>query len=241
MLGVTVAKYAVALSLLTVASYEDIKSREISNKIWVVFIFFAILFNFIMFYLKFISLSFYDLIIFILQFLLFSFLYHFNAYGGADLKALVCLTFMFPFSQEKTSILGYGIVPLPILVFFYASFLSLFYTILNLIHNVVFLIKYNSLFDGVKEPVWKKFLALFLLRKTKVRKEDVGIFFLPAEKNTKEGKKLILFPKLQEKELANEEIIFTSPLIPFQVPILLALLLFMLFGDFPIVSFFYPH
>lgn len=90
--------YIVSFSFLSYASYWDIKTREVSNKVWLFYgvtaLFLAVVVYTtqnafaILFYIINLSLT---VIIAVA-------LWEFGAYGGADTKALVCIAFGHPIS-----------------------------------------------------------------------------------------------------------------------------------------------
>lgn len=239
MLIITQIKVFVSLLLLSYASLEDLKHREISDVVWLFFGILAISLNLIslfilhLFYIDFASLVY--VLVFLVVFLS---LYYFGAYGGADAKALVCITLMFPFLSEEVSFSSFTILPTSVATFFYASVLSLVQVALNLIHNLSLTFKGVKIFEGIKEPTFKKILALLLLRKECVVKHHLNLFFTPAEIILEDGsRKLVFFSNSMSNVTLNDgELIFVSPLVPFVFFLTFGFLLFVVFGDSFVVN-----
>jgi preflagellin peptidase FlaK len=239
MLIVTYIKLIVSLSLLSYASIEDLKHREISDLVWLFFNFLAFsinlasLFVFHYFYIDAISIV-YALALLVI----FLSLYYVGAYGGADAKALVSITLMFPSLSEKVSLSNFTLLPIPVATFFYASVLSLIQVPINLVHNLLLIFKKEKVFEGIKEPTLKKVFALLLLRKERIKKSYINLFFTPAEIVLEDGsRRLTFFSNTTSNVAADEgELIFVSPLIPFVFFLTFGFLFFVVFGDYILVN-----
>jgi Flp pilus assembly protein protease CpaA len=165
-------------------------------------------------------------------------LYYIGAYGGADAKALVSITLMFPFLSEEASLSSSTLLPIPVATFFYASVLSLIQVPINLVHNLLLVFKKEKVFEGIKEPALKKVLALLLLRKERVKKRYVNLFFTPAEIVLEDGSRKLTFFSNSTSNIAVDdgELIFVSPLIPFVFFLTFGFLFFIVFGDYIVVN-----
>ncbi|MEM3407575.1 MAG: prepilin peptidase, partial [Nitrososphaerota archaeon] len=83
-------RQALSLIMLLICSYEDIKTREIDDKIWIIFSPIGIIITLIEFFFKFIDFSyliFYILSI-IIAIIVSIIIYYSKFVGGADSKAL---------------------------------------------------------------------------------------------------------------------------------------------------------
>ncbi len=88
-------KVIVTLVILVKASLDDLRTREISNKIWIIMILIALILNVIQYAIhKFDVLS--AIIQFLVVFAIANAMYYLFGFGGADCKALICLAVMFP-------------------------------------------------------------------------------------------------------------------------------------------------
>ncbi|MBO3757958.1 MAG: prepilin peptidase [Thermoproteota archaeon] len=239
MLTVTRIKILTSLLLLSYASLKDLKYREVSDTVWLFFSIFALFINIVSFFiLRYFYIDVVSVAYVLVLLVIFFTLYYAGAYGGADAKALTCITLMFPFLSEEVSLSGFTLLPVPVATFFYASVLSLVQVVLNLIHNLLLVFKREKVFEGINEPISKKILALLLLRKEYVRKSDLNLFFTPAEVTLKDGsRKLIFFSNSNSNfTVSDGELIFVSPLIPFVPFLVFGFLLFIVFGDSMVVK-----
>ncbi len=92
---IEIVKIVLTLAILIKASLEDLRRREIQDKLWLVLMILSIPLNVFQylkdpFDLKFAFLQ------FSLIFILANFMYYVLRFGGADCKALICLSLMFP-------------------------------------------------------------------------------------------------------------------------------------------------
>src|SRR3990170_8071152 len=97
----TAANITLSLSFLLYASWSDYKTREVSNRVWIIYAPLAL------------SLSLAGFLLFDpsrLPFFIFSFgvtaaiavlLFYTGGFGGADSKALMCIALALPFSTEN--------------------------------------------------------------------------------------------------------------------------------------------
>lgn len=93
-----VCKVVLCFGCLGYASYSDLKSRTVSNTVWLYFAPLALLFSLV-------ELSLYDAGTTVLFFTsigvsvgLACALFYFGVFGGADAKAVMCLAFAFPYA-----------------------------------------------------------------------------------------------------------------------------------------------
>jgi preflagellin peptidase FlaK len=81
--------------MLSISSYEDIKTREVDDRIWLIFSPIGIIITLIEFFLKYIDFSY--LILYVLSIII----YYSKFVGGADSKALITLSFLDPINLNK--------------------------------------------------------------------------------------------------------------------------------------------
>ncbi|ADB57347.1 Peptidase A24B, FlaK domain protein [Archaeoglobus profundus DSM 5631] len=96
---VETVKVLVTLLIFIRASIEDLKTREIDDRIWLFMIALAIPLNVIQYIQEPFNLTF-ALIQFVLIFILANVMYYLLNFGGADCKALISLSIMFPIYPE---------------------------------------------------------------------------------------------------------------------------------------------
>jgi preflagellin peptidase FlaK len=242
----------VSLAFLFYASWSDLKTREVSNMVWV---FFApiglalsltlLLLNFSLetFYLFGISVS----VTCILAVLLF----YAGAYGGADAKALICLSLTLPFYPRD--FITWGFVPyvFPLSVFSNSviiAALSVFYVLLR---NCAWRLRFKEpFFEGLeKESKTRKLLTLLSGYKISIAKLEENTFLLPIEdvRTSEAGvteRKLLVFPNDEERENTVKRIlakakeeeridwVWVTLGLPFLVFVTLGLVTALVFGDF---------
>jgi len=160
-----------SLSLLSYASLEDIKKREISDKVWLVYLLFGILVRFMDMLTNPTIDHVFDILISIgVPIGLFLLMYYLGLlFGGADAKAFICIALTVPKPLTSSPIVSGYLLPFySISIFDNAILLSLMTIPLNLAYNVSWLLTGHSLFDGLeKEPITKKVIAFFTCRKVK--------------------------------------------------------------------------
>jgi len=174
-----------------------------------------------------------------LQSALFILLYYAGAFGGADAKSLICLSVMYPVSlTDFMAELGGGKLTIPISAFNNALILTLIFPLFNFAWNVSMKLKGVDLFKGLeRESTYRKFLALFLLRKISFSHYRSNSFkFTLAEKRSRNGlKKIVFFTRFFEEDFdtcfKDYDYVFASFLIPLQAFMLLGLAVRLLYGD----------
>ena len=164
------AQIAVTIAILLYASWSDYKSREVSNRVWVVYAPIAI------------ALSLAELIIYDPSKLIFFgasvgltvglafLLFYSGGFGGADSKALMCLAVSLPFAPELLSlpIISGSLSPIaqfifPLTIFSNAVLFAAASGIYMILRNVFWHKKHGKkMFTGTlaREAAWKKILVL---------------------------------------------------------------------------------
>jgi preflagellin peptidase FlaK len=227
--------YQILLSLtfLSIASIYDLKTREVPNKIWLIFIPLSSILTIIQIlnepsqiYLVLASIVFTSLIAVII--------FYVGLYGGADAKALITLAIAHPTNPSQ-------LITNPILPFsaFNNSLILMVLTIpIALIKNLYWQKKNNqSLFKGLgHEPLWKKMFALLVcLKKTK---SEMKNYHVPAERYKIVGGKrrtLKIFQRVNQDDFVVDDtvpeeafVIYSQPMLPF---ITLGYILAIIWGD----------
>lgn len=235
------ARSIVSIVLLSISSFQDVKKREIDDRVWIVFIGLALFINLagvlegLVDPLGWIMLTGLQSALFIALYYLGAFA---GAFGGADAKSLICLSIMHPTSITGFMIdLSMGRLTEPLSALNNALILSLIFPVFNLLWNVYMKIKGVELFEGLeKEGFHKRFLALFLLMKIRFShyRSNPSKFTL-AEKYSRSGVRRIVFMKALKDDVVrgfkDDDYVFTNFLIPFQVFILLGFVIRLVYGD----------
>ena len=109
-------KFIFVLLCLIIASYTDIKTRKVSNKLWLFMLPFSLLF----FSFELVQAQLTVLLSFILPSLVVLVAYKFTKFGGADTKAIIILSLFYPYCFIIPTSLIYLEVGLITLILFYS-------------------------------------------------------------------------------------------------------------------------
>jgi len=210
-----------SLTFLSVASFYDLKTMEVPNRLWVVFIPLSavtavanVLANPGQLHLVLMSMAFTTLIAVAI--------FYVGLYGGADAKALITLSIAHPTQIQLTDPLTLPFLPLTV---FNNSLILMVLTLpAALIRNLYWKAKGGSpLFKGLEaEPAWKKAAALLLCIKTS--KSKIKPYHIPAERFEWTGgearRTLKIFQRVREEDTAIDESIPEESFITYSLPML---------------------
>lgn len=244
----------VSLAFLLYASWSDLKTREVSNMVWAFFapvglaltlvqlVFFEANLNE--------SLYWFGVSVGITSVLAVA-LFYAGAYGGADAKALICLSLALPFYPSK--FIQLAIVPFifPLSVFSNAVILAALSVLYVLFRNLLWRQRAGrKLFEGLEnESAGRKLLALLSGYKIPFDKLEKSEFLYPLEdaqvsETGEKKRKLLVFPKDEQRESIIERIVtarkegasidwvWTTPGLPMLVFITAGLITALILGDF---------
>jgi preflagellin peptidase FlaK len=245
------ARTILCLSFLIYASWSDYKTREVSNKVWVILGPSALALT----ALQFLVFTPELLVTYVLSFAITSALaliiFYASGFGGADAKALMCISLALPvypsyFLPQPSGIFS-PLFPLTIFtnsVLFAA--LSVFYAFFR---NLLWKARNNEgLFEGLEtESFGRKLLVLFSGYKTKVTKLEKGHMYPLEDVYVTEGgdrkRKLLVFPKDEEQEeivsrilenVKQEKVdngVWVTPGLPLLIFITAGLIFALIYGD----------
>jgi preflagellin peptidase FlaK len=254
----TAAKVALSLTFLIYASWSDHKTREVSNRVWVVYAPLALFLSIaeLLLYepsrLPFFGLSFG--ITAVLALLLF----YSGAFGGADAKALMCIALALPFSVESlfTPLVSGGVSPLsqtlfPLTIFSNAVLFAAATGIYMLFYQIVWHKKTGKkTFEGslARESVGKKLIAMITGHKVSVSKLKEKWHVYPMEDAEEDGenppkRKLVVVPRDEGRDeivarLSKaadsgriDSYVWATPGLPMLVFITVGLIVSLVFGD----------
>ena len=201
-------RVVLCFSFFAYASWSDLKTREVSNKVWIIMAPLALaltLFQFVLFNPE--SLPLY-VISFAITAALSIALFYVGAFGGADAKALVCLALALPIYPN---ILFQFNVPrvspiFPLTVFSNAVLLAAFSVVYAILRNFFWRLRTGRrLFEGFEnESIWRKILAFLTGYKVKMAELERGYMYPLEDIQTKEAgeieRKLLVLPKDEERE-----------------------------------------
>ena len=200
--GIEWAALLVSVGAFTVASVSDLKTREVSNRIWIVYGPLALLL-----FIARVAFSLEDAPLLlvsaaatvIVAFLLFQF----GAMGGADSKALICLGLALPVPLGIISSwwqVPFSLYPYPIAVLANSFLLSIALGFFILLRNVIRGISFHG-FES--ESLLRKLMIVFTSYKTSFNVLQSSTYLYPAEQvdlvESKPVRHLRLFSSAEEE------------------------------------------
>jgi len=248
------ARIILCLSFLIYASWSDWKTREVSNKVWVILGPLALALTGFQF--LFCSSQPLQLIqSYVLSFVVISVLavavFYAGGFGGADAKALMCIALALPVYPSHLLPQPAGLFsPLfPLTIFTNSVLLGALSVFYALLRNLVWKARNKgNLFDGLDEESFgRKILALVSGYKVKLSKLKTGHTFpledLEVSEDGKAKRKLMVFPKDEEREeiisrivenIEEEKLeggIWATPGLPLLIFITAGLIIALAYGD----------
>jgi len=242
----------VSLLFLFYASWSDLKTREVSNWVWVVYAPIGAILSVILLYLF--DFSYDMLYVFGISVSVVSVLavalFYAGAFGGADAKALICLSLTLPFYPSNFLPLTSVTLLFPLSVFSNGIILAALSVLYALFRNAFWRQRtHRRLFENLEhESKGRKVLALLSGYKIPMDKLEKSSFLYPLEdvEVLEEGetrRKLIVFPKDEEREeIVNRilaeakqekiEYVWATPGLPMLVFITAGLITALFLGDF---------
>ena len=255
------AKVTLSLAFLIYASWSDYKTREVTNRVWVIYAPIALMLTLagillneqeLLAKLSLFGLSFGVTAAFALI------LFYSGGFGGADSKALMCIALALPFSTETLfhPILPSGISPLsqilfPLTIFsnsvLFAAASGIYMLLRNLIQRKT---TGTKLFEGAlaTEPIGKKILVLVTGYKIPVAKLKEKWHIYPMEDVKDNGenppeRRLVVVPKDEGRNGIVERLsnaidtgkidnrVWVTPGLPMLIFVTIGLIVALLFGD----------
>jgi len=208
-----------SLTFLTIASAYDVKTREVPNKIWIVFMplsivvtVFRISTNPEELWLSLVSI--------VVTTVIAVAIFYLGLYGGADAKALMTLAVAHP--TETSQILVLPVLPLS--AFQNSLLLMAFMCPIALVRNLYWKLRVGRpLFRGLeKEPAWKRTAALFLC--VKKSKSRIKPYDTLAERLEPAGvelqRTLRIFQRVKEEDTVIDETIPEEVFVTHSLPML---------------------
>lgn len=244
----------VSLTFLLYASWSDLKTREVSNKVWILFAPIGLALTLIQIFFFDFNLN--DALYWLgvsvgITSVLAIALFYAGAYGGADAKALICLSFTLPFYPTNFINLASDSPIFPLSVFSNAVILAALSVVYVFLRNLYWRQKTGKrFFEGLKEESkGRRLLALLSGYKIKLESLEKSEFSYPLEdiqvSETGEIKrKLLVFPKDEKredivqritaaaKEGKNIDWVWATPGLPMLVFITAGLIIALVLGDF---------
>jgi len=242
-------KIGLSLILLSYASWHDYRKREVPNKVWILLAPSGLILTLVQIFIT----SQGSLITLALSFLTVTgialALFYLGIFGGADAKALICLSLILPFPPASLGPYLGIISPLfSLSIFDNAILTSALTTVGILAYNLTWSVKTGEkLFEGLEgEASWKKFLALITGYKVEPTKFGKKPHLIPLERLTEEEngrltRHLRVFININDEETGMENLdrfsgklngrIWATPSLPFIIFITFGLILTLFLGD----------
>lgn len=259
-------KILVSIVFLTYSSWSDYRTREVSNRVWLLYGPVALILSLAEFvFYEPSRLPFFGLSFGLTTFIAFV-LFHSGGFGGADSKALMCIALALPFIPEITFVplLSSGISPLsqiffPLTVFSNGVLLASASAVYLFSYNIVWHIRNKrKLFEGSlsHESFGKKILVLITGYKTSIAKIEEKWHIYPMEKIVDENetpikRKFVILPKDEGRTKIVDRLynavkagkingyLWATPGLPLLIFLTIGLILALVFGD--IVWLFITH
>jgi len=253
------AKVTLSLAFLAYASWSDYKTREVTNRVWIVYAPIAL------------ALSIAELLLYMPdRLILFGLsvgvtvaiafvLFYSGGFGGADSKALMCIALALPFFPTTlfTPILASGASPLaqnifPLTVFSNSVLVAAFSGVALLLYNLFQRVKTRQkMFDDTlaSEPVWRKLVVLITGYKMPIAKLKEKWHIYPMEAITEENdvatvkRKLVVIPRDEGRDDVVERLsnavdagkigakVWATPGLPMLIFVTIGLIIALFFGD----------
>lgn len=254
---INVVKMLLSIGFLTYASLSDYKTREVSNKVWILFAPLAFALTFAeLFLFDFSMLPYYGLC-FGLTSAFALIIFYAGGFGGADAKALMCLALALPFYPQNLLTPLHGEISpttqtlFPMAVFSNSVLLAAATAVYMFLHNIFWHIKTGkALFEEnhQKESFGKKILVLVTGYRVSVEKLKEKWHLYPledVEENAEKGfkRKLIVMPKDEARNAIVDRLakaveagkiqntVWATPGLPMLIFITAGLIIALFFGD----------
>jgi preflagellin peptidase FlaK len=244
-------RVTLCLSFFVYASMSDLRTREVSNKVWVVMAPLALtltLFQFALFSSKSLSLF---IISFAITATLSVVLFYVGAFGGADAKALICLALALPYYPNYLLSSSVFLSPIfPLTVFSNGVLLAAFSVFYAALRNYMWKLRTGAkLFEGFEnESIWRKILVLMTGYKVDSATLEKNAYVYPLEdiaitETGENERRLLSFPKDESREAIVARIlsawregklqngVWVTPGLPLLIFITAGLIIALVFGD----------
>ena len=207
-----------AIVMLSSATVIDIRNREISDLMWIIFGAISVI---LVFFEEDIIQAVFGIGFSLIVAPLVLILWRFGLFGGADALGLIVLAALAPMATLS----GSAVSPFSILV--NSALLSITPMAINFARNSFKILRKEDIFRDFDEPKSKKILAMFLGYKAKNPKY---CFSLESQVGNKKRLKIALHHS-DTAEYCNTPNTWVTPGLPFMIFILAGFLLQLIFGD----------
>ena len=215
--------------MLILASILDLKNREISDKVWIVFGGLGLILTSFEFIVNSLNLMQFSIGILVTTPIAYG-IYRAGLFGGADAKALVTIAILLPFYDMPYKI--HGLTAFTVLT--NATILTFTHIIHNMIRNSIDLGRERTIFEGFKESGTRKLLAFLIGFRS-----DSPKGYLFAIENSEGGRRRFTFHPAAYEEYVTSDTknIWVTPALPFIVYMAFGFIFMIIFGDLLALTF----
>jgi preflagellin peptidase FlaK len=217
-LDISHVRILIALAMLISATIIDIRKREISDLLWIVF---GVISGVLLFFEPDIAEAAFSVGFSLIVAPLVLILWRFGLFGGADALGLIVLSALAPMATLSES----AISPFTILV--NSALISISPMIINFIRNSVLILRNEDIFYDFDETKSKKFFAMLLGYRSKNPKYSFSL----ERKVGKKKKFNIALHHSDTAEYCTTPDTWVTPGLPFMIFILGGFIIQLLFGD----------
>ena len=253
------AKVTLSLAFLAYASWSDYKTREVTNRVWIVYAPLALVLSLaeLLLYDS-AKLPLFGLSVGVTVAIAFA-LFYSGGFGGADSKALMCIAMALPFFPAAllTPILTSAASPLaqnifPLTIFSNAVLVAAFSCVALLLYNFFQRVKTKKkMFEATltSEPFWKKLIVSITGYKMPVAKLQAKWHIYPMEDIAEEDgadavkRKLVIVPRDEGRDAVVARLseavdagkiggkVWATPGLPMLIFVTIGLVIALFFGD----------
>jgi len=211
-------RIVLAIGMLGYASYTDVTKREISDFVWIIFGALALV---LLIFEPNLSDALVNIGISLIVAPVVLIIWRIGFFGGADAFAIIVLAALVPQITFSNGM----ITPFTILT--NAVLISIIPLFLNFFRNLIEIAKKNDIFEGFREPLGKRIMAMFLGYRAKNPKFGFSI-----EKKTGKNKKLnLVLHNAEYAEFCTTANTWITPGVPYMLFITVGFIVQLLYGD----------
>ena len=211
-------RIVLAIGMLGYASYTDVTKREIGDFVWIIFGALALV---LLIFEPNLSDALVNIGISLIVAPVVLIIWRIGFFGGADAFAIIVLAVLVPQITFSNGM----ITPFTILT--NAVLISIIPLFLNFFRNLIEIAKKNDIFEGFREPLGKRIMAMFLGYRAKNPKYGFSI-----EKKTGKNKKLnLVLHNAEYAEFCTTANTWITPGVPYMLFITVGFIVQLLYGD----------
>lgn len=216
---VNTVRICLAILMLSVASYTDIKKREIDDRIWMIFGGLSVI---MLFFTPDISHSLVAIGISLIVVPVALLVWRIGFFGGADAFALIVLASLTPGATLSSSQIN------PFTTLIDAVLLSIIPVFVNVIRNVISVLRHEDIFKGFETETQKnKIIAMFVGHRSKNPRFSFSI-----EKRDGNSRKLdFALKNADSAEFCSSSDTWVTPGVPYMIYILGGFIVQLVYGD----------